>query len=96
MRNNFKIDLRLSFEENIKRALALPRCADCPDDHEIVGALRRLYDLAHGRSVETGLGLIAIAPPVATSLSLKAFSVATRPDLLTAVQNQTAAAFPKS
>ena len=96
MMNKVEIELRLPFEENIERARVLARSPDRRVDQEIVGALRRLHELAHGRSVQTDLGLIAIAPAVVPSLSQRTFSVGTRSELLTAVQHQTAAAFPKS
>jgi hypothetical protein len=95
MMNRVKIELRLPFEKNIERTLSLSASLDCPNDEEVVRALRRLYELAHGRSVQTALGLVAIAPPVAPSLSQTTFSVASRSDLLTAVQDQIAAAFSK-
>ena len=85
-----EIELRLPFEENLARAFALPASPDRPSDAEIAGALRRLYELAHGRSVSTTLGLIPIAPAVAPFLSRRRFSVATRSELLRAVEHQTA------
>lgn len=96
MMNQVEIELRLPFEKNLERALALSASsADRPSDEEVVGALRRLYELAHGRSVQTAFGLIAIAPPVAPSLSQRTFLVASRSALLTAVQDQIAAAISK-
>jgi hypothetical protein len=95
MTNKVEIELRLPFEENIERALALPPSPDRPNDEAVVAALRRLYELAHGRSVQTTLGLIAIAPAVAPALSHRTFSVASRSALLTAVRDQIAAAFSK-
>jgi hypothetical protein len=95
MINNVEIELRLPFEKNIQRALALSDSADRPNDAAVAGALRQLYELAHGRSVQTVFGLIPIAPAVAPSLSHKTFSVASRSELLTAVQDQIAAAISK-
>ena len=90
MMNRIEIDLRLPFEENLRRALALPASREGASDEEIAGALRRLHELAHGRSVRTILGLIPIAPAVAPFLSRRSFSVATRSELLTALEHQTA------
>lgn len=86
MIHHIEIDLRLPFEENIVRARALSASPRRRADEEIVGALRRLYELAHGRSVQTTLGLVPIAPAVAPALSRRTFSVATRSELLTAVE----------
>jgi hypothetical protein len=96
MTNKVEIELRLPFEENIERALALAASPDRRGDEEVVGALRRLYEVAHGRSVQTALGPITIAPAIAPSLSDTTFSVASRPELLAAVKYQTAAALAKS
>ena len=95
MTNKIEIELRLPFEENIERALALSDSPDRPNDEAVAGALRRLYELAHGRAAQTTLGLIAIAPAVAPSLSHRTFSVASRSELLAAVQHQIAAAVSK-
>jgi hypothetical protein len=91
MIDRLEIDLRLPFEENIKRAVALSASARRRSEGEMIGALRRLYELAHGRSVQTTLGLIPFAPAVAPCLSGRKFSVAIHSDLLTATANQTAA-----
>ena len=45
---------------------------------EVKKALRSIYDAAHGRQVETQIGLIAIAPPVAGFLKDKLYHVATQ------------------
>jgi hypothetical protein len=89
MINRVDIELRLPFEENIERALALPASPDRHSNDEVAGALRRLFDLAHGRSVETPLGLVAIAPAVAPFLSRSKFSFATRCELVAALRHQT-------
>ena len=69
MTNNIEIDLRLPFEENLERALALAAASSRDRHGEIVGVVRRLYELAHGRSVQTALGLVPVAPPIAPGLS---------------------------
>jgi hypothetical protein len=45
---------------------------------EVKGALRSLYEAAHGRQVETPIGLLPIAPPVAAFLKKKPYYVATQ------------------
>jgi hypothetical protein len=89
MMKTVEIELRLPFEENMRRALALPASLDGHSDEEIGQALRRLHELAHGRSVHTTLGLVAIAPAVAPGLSRSKFSFASRCELLAAVRHQT-------
>lgn len=51
-------------------------------DEQIVTALRRLHELAQGRSEDTTVGLIAIAPPIMPALANKQVNVATREELL--------------
>jgi hypothetical protein len=93
MTNKVEIDLRLPFEETIKRALALFASAHRRSEKEMVGALRRLYELAHGRSVQTTLGLIPIAPAVAPGLSDGTFFLTIHSELLTATASQSAVTF---
>ena len=45
---------------------------------ELERVLRSLYEAAHGRQVETQIGLVAIAPPVAPSLKETPFYVKTQ------------------
>ena len=47
-------------------------------DGEVKEALRSLYEAAHGRQVETQIGLVAIAPPVAGFLKETPYYVATQ------------------
>jgi hypothetical protein len=47
-------------------------------DAEVKAAFRSLYEAANGRQVETQIGFIAIAPPVAGFLKDKPFYVATQ------------------
>jgi hypothetical protein len=49
---------------------------------EIRGLLRCIYEAAHGRQVETQIGHVAIAPPVAASLKETPFYVKTQVDFL--------------
>lgn len=47
-------------------------------DAEVKAAFRSLYEAANGRQVETQVGFIAIAPPVASFLQDKPYYVATQ------------------
>jgi hypothetical protein len=47
-------------------------------DTEVKEALRSLYEAAHGRQVETQIGFVTIAPPVAGFLKKKPYYVATQ------------------
>lgn len=47
-------------------------------DREVTEAFRSLYEAANGRQVETQIGFIAIAPPVAGFLKEKPYYVATQ------------------
>jgi hypothetical protein len=87
-----EIDLREPFEHNLERALALPEAhdrANAPDE-EVAAALRRIYELAYGRSVETPIGLVAIAPALAPALAEARLSVASRQGLLAAIRDKLA------
>ena len=52
------------------------------DSAELKGLLRCLYEAAHGRQVETQIGHVAIAPPVAPSLKETPFYIKTQVDFL--------------
>ena len=47
-------------------------------DAEVKEALRSVYEAAHGRQVETQIGFVTIAPPVAGFLKKKPYYVATQ------------------
>jgi hypothetical protein len=49
---------------------------------EIRGLLRYIYEAAHGRQVETQIGHVAIAPPLAASLKETPFYIKTQVDFL--------------
>ena len=49
---------------------------------ELKRVLRCLYEAAHGRQVETQIGLVTIAPPVAASLKERPFYIKTQVDFL--------------
>src|SRR5262245_36040371 len=77
------IDLSDSFEASLSEALALPDSDHRPiSDESMAKALRRLFAAAHGRSVETAIGLISIAPPIVPSLKTAPLSMRSRAELL--------------
>src|SRR5436190_13510644 len=82
-----KIHLSQPFEHVLATALTLPHArpnvrASLEDDAKFKQVIRGLYEAANGRQVETTLGLIAIAPPVAGFLKAEPFLIATRVELL--------------
>lgn len=83
-----RIHLSQPFEEILATVLSLPRAhASAPaqagtEDEELKQVLRGLYEAANGRQVETVLGLVPIAPPVAPFLKETPFEVATQLDFL--------------
>jgi len=87
-----EINLGAPFGEIVARAIALPDHggSESTNDKQIVRALRRLYELAHGRSVETAIGLIPIAPPVAGDLANARFSAGSRHEFLAIVKEKLA------
>lgn len=78
-----RIDLSRPFEEILAAVLSLPtapaRDADTPALRRL---LRGLYEAANGRQVDTTLGLLPIAPPVAPFLKEAPFEVKTQLDFL--------------
>src|SRR5687767_15090086 len=93
-----EIDLFQPFERVLEAVLALPHrsAAGALDDRcgekELRQAIRGLYEAANGRQVETGLGLIPIAPPVAPYLKAIPFRAATLKDFMVAAAAQIVAA----
>jgi hypothetical protein len=82
------INLREPFETVLATVLQLPPGAGMAlaDDKQIIKAVRRLYEAAHGRSVQTPIGLIPIAPAIASSLAAEPFYVSSRAELLSLVK----------
>ena len=68
----------------IRNALALPNGNVA--DECVVYAMRRVHELACGRFVETSIGPIQIAPPVAPDLAGVRLHAATRRELLSLVE----------
>jgi hypothetical protein len=83
-----EIDLAEPFDRVLANVLSLPhgsgidRTNRTTGDAEFKRLLRGLYEAANGRQVETPIGFVAIAPPVAAFLRRKPFQVATQIDLL--------------
>ena len=59
-------------------ATDLEACQSARCDVEVKEALRSLYEAAHGGQVETTIGFLPIAPPVASFLKTKPYYVATQ------------------
>ena len=89
-----EIDLSQPFEIVLEAVLALPNRSingagdDCADENELRQAIRALYEAANGRQVETEIGLIPIAPPIAPFLKAVPFRAATLNDFLVAAAAQ--------
>ena len=83
-----RIHLSLPFEEVLATVLSLPRAhasaaSDAgPEGEELKQVLRKLYEAANGRQVETALGLVSIAPPIASFLKEAPFEVGTQRDFV--------------
>ena len=83
-----RIDLSQPFEDVLAAVLSLPRTREHTvgssrqGGAELRQLLRQLYEAANGRQVETTIGLVPIAPPVAAYLKETAFEVETQLDFL--------------
>jgi hypothetical protein len=80
------IDLNQPFEHVLDAVLSLPTEATNGDkpasDAELKRLTRGLYEAANGRHVETGIGLVPIAPPVAEFLKAEPINAATQVEFL--------------
>lgn len=89
-----EIDLSEPFEKVLEAVLALPNRSvngdgdDWAGENELRHAIRGLYEAANGRQVETEIGLIPIAPPIAPFLKAVPFRAATLKDFLIAAAAQ--------
>jgi hypothetical protein len=85
---NIEIHLAEPFEKVLNAVLSLPSGrSDVVSDRltneaELRVVIRRLYEAANGRQVETKIGFIPIAPPVFGFLKEKPFRVGTQTELL--------------
>jgi hypothetical protein len=77
-----QVDLRRPFEEVVSSVLSLPwGRADLENlvtEAELLAFLRGVHEAANGRQVETAIGFIPIAPPVAEFLRAKPYHVSSR------------------
>jgi hypothetical protein len=82
------------FEEVVAAVFSLPKApGENPDGithaaEEVERVVRGLYEAANGRHVETTLGFIPIAPPVAPFLNEEPFEVATQLDFFVEVASR--------
>jgi hypothetical protein len=85
-KRNVLIDLRRPFEEVVSATLSLPwgdaGSENLMTEAELRRFLRGLFEAANGRQVETIIGLIPIAPPVAEFLKATPYQVTDRIDFL--------------
>ena len=86
MKHTIQIDLNQPFDRVVAAVLSLPRGAATSDkpttEVELITLIRELYEAANGRHVETVLGLVPIAPPVAEFLKAKPFNAASQTDFV--------------
>jgi hypothetical protein len=88
--NHTEVNLNRPFEKTLAAVLALPQGGDRrPQDETVALALRYLYTAAHGRTLQTSIGPIAIMPGVDSSLKDAPFSLRTRTDLLALAKRRT-------
>ena len=86
--NQVSIDLAAPFEKVLARALSLPRTNHAwPSDAVIKRAMRHVYEAANGRTVETQIGAIPIAPAVQPSLKEKPLCLNSAAELLLMVKD---------
>src|SRR3954451_25491302 len=80
------IDLNQPFEHVLDAVLSLPPGAANGDkpatDAELRTLVRGLYEAANGRHVETAIGRVPIAPPIAESLKAEPINAATQVEFL--------------
>lgn len=81
-----QIDLTQPFEHIVATALALPDGRRPVEDKQIVNVIRAVYEMVHGRSVDTIVGLISIAPPVCPWAVVRQLKARSREDFLTAAE----------
>jgi hypothetical protein len=85
-KTNTPVDLRQPFDEVVSSVLSLP-WGHAGSENRITEAelrtfLREVCEAANGRQVETVIGFIPIAPPVAEFLKAKPYQATTRIGLL--------------
>ena len=84
MKKKTQIDLNQPFERVVATVLSLPPGAANPEKPgrkaELMTLIRSLYEAANGRHVQTVLGRVPIAPPVAEFLKAKPFHATSQTD----------------
>jgi hypothetical protein len=83
MKSTTQIDLNQPFERVVAAVLSLPPGASSEKPRrkaELITLVRGVYEAANGRHVETVLGRVPIAPPVAEFLKAKPFNAASQAD----------------
>jgi hypothetical protein len=84
MKNTTRIDLNQPFERVVEAVLSLPpgmtSSGKLHRKAELITLVRRLYEAANGRHVETVLGRVPIAPPVAEFLKATPFNATSQAD----------------
>ena len=81
---NAKVTNQSCTETRLKLAFPKDDDLELTRRREVKKVLRSLYEAAHGRQVETSIGLIPIAPPIAAFLKEKPFYITTQIDFLLA------------
>jgi hypothetical protein len=89
--NHIEINLNDPFEKTLAAVRTLPHGRDRPSaqDEIVALALRYLYTVAHGRTLQTSIGPISVMPSVDPSLKEASFSLCTRTDLLVLAEQRT-------
>ena len=92
MKSTIEIDLNQPFEHVLAALLGLPSgdstSHSIVTDAQLKKLLRYFYEAANGRQVETTIGFIPIAPPVAAFLKARPFIVVSRIDFLMAAASR--------
>ena len=85
------IDLNMPFGQSLRLALSLPKGGDARanQDEAVADVLRHLYTIADGRSVQTTVGTIPIAPAIDPSLKDAPIQLESRSDLFALAERQT-------
>ena len=87
MKKSIQIDLSQPYEHVVASLLSLPEIGHRRDrlrEPELRTIVRTVYEAANGRQIETTLGFLPIAPPVAEFLKAKPFEVTSQTDFLVA------------
>ena len=89
-----RIHLSQPFEHILSAVLSLPKARGEPADNtrkenrDLKQLIRRVYEAANGRQVETPIGPVPIAPPVAAHLKEAPFNVETQLEFFVEVMSR--------